>query len=296
MQVFERMCDEGIERNAHTYATLIACCGKANQYELAEQMFLRMQEEDIPMDAVTYGAMITAASRCNKWKKAVNLLKDMTESGNRPNSIILTSAMNACKKANQWDEIIDIASIIIEVGREKKRRGCSFFFSLFNLEFCAACFGSLGLDVTGTGTLCSSPCPRRAQEKVEIDITTFTFAMNACGKLGDSRMALALLRKMKRQGIRGTQALYTSVITALQRDGRGSEVQKSPLASQPASVKMKLNAMPKLSSGLGTSPGHASPGPPAQQACLQRSDYGATQRWKDSNDSAADEGHPARRY
>lgn len=40
-------------------------------------------------------------------------------------------------------------------------------------------------------------------------------------------MALALLRKMKRQGIKGTEVLYTSAITALQRGGRYSEVSDS---------------------------------------------------------------------
>jgi pentatricopeptide repeat protein len=110
--MLQTMKDNGIERTAVVYTSLIKC--HERDLSKVDSLFKEMIEEGIKPDEVTYNTMIKCHER--DLLKVDSLFKEMIEEGIKPMKGSYNLMIDACSKGGDFDKAVELFSRMKEEG------------------------------------------------------------------------------------------------------------------------------------------------------------------------------------
>jgi len=195
--------------------------------EGADRVEAGARERRASVDVVVYGAAVAACERARDGAAALQVVSGMERRGWRPNVVVLNSAMSACAKSGMFSEARDILNVVFP------RHGLAPDIITFNtaINACAAAASDQDDEETGgapearpaaqgrlpamanaTGRWkdalelldamqmgrqgSSDSSPRDPRSAPCADVVSFTAAMTACGRSGQTDRALMLLEEL----------------------------------------------------------------------------------------------------
>eukprot|EP00903_Cladosiphon_okamuranus_P011015 g10404.t1 len=211
-------------------------------------------------NVVTYSAAISACAKERRWKDALSLLAEMRRDGIEPNDYSFSAAMWACVNAGEGKRALQLFATIMDSQPPTAAAaaaasgsigtgggGVGAGNSVESVESLAAAAaaavaqhnreallggeedGAVGLATGEAGAAADTkPIPKPAAG-VARSRDCYMAAITACHKEEDFPRALALLRHMRRKGVRGSLGLYNLVLSMCERYG-DAETSKKLLA------------------------------------------------------------------
>ncbi|KAK9811789.1 hypothetical protein WJX72_010082 [[Myrmecia] bisecta] len=94
MALFKRITVQNFQPDVSIFNSLIAACAHAGQYANARTMFNRMAEFSCLPDAVTYANLIRAYKKGGQWCNALDTFEAMQAAGCRPHAAVVSSVID----------------------------------------------------------------------------------------------------------------------------------------------------------------------------------------------------------
>ena len=235
LEVFETTRDAGVQQDAWTYSTAIACSPLPKAVELFEEM----QEDGIHGD-VANCAIITACSKGKEWDKAMDFFNTMRR---EPCVMTYTAMIVTCDMAGHWETALDLF-------RELKERKEQPSLQTYNATISACEKGGqwqTALDLLAELKKQQPPKNKQKNKRVELtpDIGTYGGVLSACAKAGRVDEAVEVFREL--QDLMEPDAIsYSALIAAYEGAERYDDAEVTFLTAY------KSGAYPKILSIRGT--------------------------------------------
>lgn len=208
----EMELSEDVHPDEYSFSSAITACARARKWAPALKLLDAMKLEGIKPGRVVLNAAINACGDCGQWKRALGLLREMQRKTRGegeadadavlPDSVSFNSAMKACGEAGQWKQAL---SLLEEMEHSSGYRQS----------------GDYG---RGPSTALADGIDPRRPLLPSPNAISYSTAIAACSRAGESERALALLDRMRTQGLAPSLTAFTAAMTACRQGGEPARV------------------------------------------------------------------------
>jgi pentatricopeptide repeat protein len=202
LEIFTKMKrDKNNAPNNVTYNSVIDCCIKCNEVQLAEKLLEEMCQCDIKPDIITFSTLIKGCLKRNELNKAVDYLNNMTRFSIRPDEVLLNSLLDGCEKMKKFNRAVEIFIYIRKFKVEPSMMSYSIMMKIY---------GKLG-DFQSSKQLMDEV---RAKSR-NISLIIFTCYMKTCFTACNIEEAMKTYKEIKSYKLIPDAITYTTLLNGL---------------------------------------------------------------------------------
>nr|XP_043634849.1 pentatricopeptide repeat-containing protein At5g66520-like [Erigeron canadensis] len=192
-----RLFDMSLNKDVVTWTAVINGYVKAGQVDIARQLFDEMPNKN----NVTWSVMINGYVQVGLFKESLDLFNDMLEREVRPNHSSIVVALSACGFLGALDQGRWIHAYV-----DKKKMELDGILGTALVDMYAKCG-------------CIELAYRVFEEMPCRDVFAFTSLISGLANHGESGRAIALLSRMKTEGVKPNEITFICVLNACSRMG-----------------------------------------------------------------------------
>ncbi|XP_077223474.1 pentatricopeptide repeat-containing protein At3g29290-like [Tasmannia lanceolata] len=102
--------------DAVVYNTMIAVCGKANNWVQMEGLWRKLKEDGYCGTMVTYRVLISTFVRCGQTELALDAFQEMVQNKLKPCEDVMKAIIGACAKEGKWALALDVFQLMLDGG------------------------------------------------------------------------------------------------------------------------------------------------------------------------------------
>lgn len=196
----ERLFDQGLQPNEHTYVGLMNACMKADDSESAEHWMKKMLAANVEGTNISYSLLIHACARLGDVGRAEAWLRRMVDQGITPSAANYNSFIHACSLQCR----ADLAEKWLE---EMVGRGLEPSVMTFTalIDACAKSSDLLRAERWMEHMIASG---------LEPNVVSYSTMINACAKVGELARAEYWYAKMEAKDVQPNAYTYSGLINA----------------------------------------------------------------------------------
>lgn len=196
----DRLFEQGLQPNEHTYVGLMNACMKADDSESAEHWMKKMLAANVEGTNISYSLLIHACARLGDVRRAEAWLRKMVDEGITPSAANYNSFIHACSLQCR----ADLAEKWLE---EMVGRGLEPSVMTFTalIDACAKSLDLLRAERWMEHMIASG---------LEPNVVSYSTMINACAKVGDLARAEYWYAKMEAKDVQPNAYTYSGLINA----------------------------------------------------------------------------------
>lgn len=191
-------------------------------------------------DAVAYRLAISACARGGNWQEGIRLLEEMRSSPTdmTPDVVAYTSAITGCEYAGEWKRSLQLVNCMRKDGVEPNV--VTFAAVIGACATACANYARVGneaaIALPKTQALRILRVMKKDPTVVDPNINVYNAAIRVCAEAMDLVSALALLDRIKEDGLEPTERTFGSLVTACERVGSTEALSKVLRRMKDASI------------------------------------------------------------
>lgn len=240
LEIFRSMEKLDFTPDLMSYNNIIWCAGNQGRVELAKDLFTQLTTKTtLKPNVYTFGALMHSCARSRDFQRALVYLDLMDKLKIRPNLIVFTSAIEACSEAGKYKEALKIMGRMKALGMKPDLtminaaiKACSLAGAIDEAEVLAGSlreFYSMDLFTYHTLMMGNTKLGRHyrvislyeeaLQSGALLDGGIFSLAMLSALHCGQYHLVPRIADKARSQGVRLTEASYTTLIQSYSEAG-----------------------------------------------------------------------------
>jgi pentatricopeptide repeat protein len=202
LEIFNHMKrDKHNAPNNVTFNSVIDCCVKCEQLNLAEKILEEMHRSGVKPDIITFSTLIKGGMKKGDFEKALQYLDGMCKLEIRPDEVLLNSLLDGCEKLQEYNRAVDIFTKVRAMGVEPSMMSFSIMMKIL---------GKLGDFETSMGLM-----QEVRKKNKNISLIIFTCYMKTCFSTGHFEEGLATYKQLKVYRLTADSITYATVLNGL---------------------------------------------------------------------------------